>query len=151
MIAPLCQHATRDEAVLCPFYRPLKAEQIGQCHGPNAFDCSSLTMPKPQHSPLDPSASAMMHATDTLTSTHALHDSGAHGPAINGHAAAELCDSCGEPAQRQCPCGAQICARHFYDAEGAQARGAHGFCAECVDLIREQQHGEERYGVAGGA
>jgi hypothetical protein len=92
----------------------------------------------------------MVHATDSLPNTHALRDGGAHDPEINGHAA-EPCHACGDPSQRQCPCGAQICARHLYDAEGAQARGSHGFCAECVDLIREQQHGEERCGVAGGA
>ena len=54
---------------------------------------------------------------------------------------------CGELAQRTCPCGARTCHNHFYDGEGNLARGdEQGFCAECVDLIREEAAGIERCG-----
>jgi hypothetical protein len=54
---------------------------------------------------------------------------------------------CGEPAQRTCACGAQICANHFYDGDGNPARrDQSGFCGECVDLIREEAAGIERHG-----
>jgi hypothetical protein len=54
---------------------------------------------------------------------------------------------CGEPACRTCPCGARTCHNHFYDGEGNLVRRDHaGFCGECVDLIREEAAGIERYG-----
>ena len=56
---------------------------------------------------------------------------------------------CGELAHRTCPCGARTCHNHFYDGDGNLARRDHaGFCAECVDLIREEAAGIERYGRA---
>jgi hypothetical protein len=54
---------------------------------------------------------------------------------------------CGELAHRTCPCGARTCHNHFYDGEGNLARrDEQGFCGECVDLIREEAAGIERFG-----
>ncbi len=59
---------------------------------------------------------------------------------------ADVCQ-CGELAHRTCPCGARTCHNHFYDGDGNLARRDHnGFCGECVDLIREEAAGIERYG-----
>lgn len=116
-----------------------------------SLNAATLRAAHPYDGGLIGAASRTAHLQDCERNTPAQHDRGPGGPEISSGPTAEFCESCGGPAQRQCPCGAQRCASHFYEADGAQARGANGFCAECVDLIREQQYGEERYGVAGGA
>jgi len=38
----VCRHATRDEAMVCPLYRPEKAEQVDGYHGPNHFEAEHV-------------------------------------------------------------------------------------------------------------